>query len=108
MNAVIHSFEEHLQKKAIEVIRDRLEIANPQQRQELLTKAISKIKMGGSVQHLPHAVAFQKINTYPFTQKTLKSLISSLETREHKASGAVLPISEIFRDKDGKESLSAW
>lgn len=29
LNAIIHSFEEHLQKKAIEVIRDRLELSSP-------------------------------------------------------------------------------
>lgn len=27
LNAIIHSFEEHLQKKALEVIKDRLELA---------------------------------------------------------------------------------
>jgi hypothetical protein len=35
-------------------------------------------------------------------------LISSLTTRDNLASGVVIPTCEVFRDKDGKENLSAW
>ncbi len=53
LNAIIHSYEEHLQKRAIEVIRDRLELTNPIQRPVLMAKALEELRIGSSINHLP-------------------------------------------------------
>jgi hypothetical protein len=67
-----------LQKKAIEVIRDRLELANPSQREEILLKAVSKIKLGSSINNLPSATPFTSEMAKPFNLDTLDSLINGL------------------------------
>jgi hypothetical protein len=78
LNAIIHSYEEQLQKKAIEVIRDRLELANPALREQLLLKALADIRVGGSIKHLPDSPPFLPNSAPLFTLSALDSLIHAL------------------------------
>lgn len=106
LNAIIHSFEEHLQKKAIEVIRDRLELSSPSLRQELIPKALSHLRMGNSIDHFCEAA--KPITTQSLDLEDLEKLITALKNRSSIISASLLPFSELMRDKQGKENANLW